>query len=487
MKKTISIFKSSFLALSLIAAVACESWIDVEPTDRLSEDKVYSTQKGFLQALNGVYAEMNNNTVYGGHLSVGVIDVLAQYYDGGSENSYTYYYYPRYDYTNTGVKNTFSNVWSKMYSLISSANIILEKCEQTDVLPSQYQKMIKGEALAMRAMFHLDLLRLFGPVMSENAHEMAIPYVTVADQNIQDFLTADVVIDRIIHDLTEASGLLQSSDPVLTDGVKHTPEAGDNIDFCYRQYRLNYFAVQVLLARAYLWKGDQTEALTISENAISKAESIFPFISSSAANGSYPDRVFSSEVIFALYNTNRINVYRKYFASTLDTRNILSFAGSLDSGRIPELYDSQNDLRYKMWSASSEGDNDLIFNKYEDVVLKDGSTNHYCYMMPLIRLSELYLIAAECETDFSKALTYLNTLRNKRNCPNVTPRNSEELMNNITSEFRKEMIGEGQMFFFYKRHAMQSIPNGSSTSGNINMIMKNYVVPVPDSEIDNRL
>ena len=487
MKKTISIFKSSFLALSLIAAVACESWIDVEPTDRLSEDKVYSTQKGFLQALNGVYAEMNNNTVYGGHLSVGVIDVLAQYYDGGSENSFTYYYYPRYDYTNTGVKNTFSNVWSKMYSLISSANIILEKCEQTDVLPSQYQKMIKGEALAMRAMFHLDLLRLFGPVMSENAHEMAIPYVTVADQNIQDFLTADVVIDRIIHDLTEASGLLQSSDPVLTDGVKHTPEAGDNIDFCYRQYRLNYFAVQVLLARAYLWKGDQTEALTICENAISKAESIFPFISSSAANGSYPDRVFSSEVIFALYNTNRINVYRKYFASTLDTRNILSFAGTLDSGRIPELYDSQNDLRYKMWSASSEGDNDLIFNKYEDVVLKDGSTNHYCYMMPLIRLSELYLIAAECETDFSKALTYLNTLRNKRNCPNVTPRNSEELMNNITSEFRKEMIGEGQMFFFYKRHAMQSIPNGSSTSGNINMIMKNYVVPVPDSEIDNRL
>lgn len=487
MKKTIFILKSSFLALSLIAAVACESWIDVEPTDRLSEDKVYSTQKGFLQALNGVYAEMNNNTVYGGHLSVGVIDVLAQYYDGGSENSYTYYYYPRYDYTNTGVKNTFSNVWSKMYSLISSANIILEKCEQTDVLPSQYQKMIKGEALAMRAMFHLDLLRLFGPVMSENAHEMAIPYVTVADQNIQDFLTADVVIDRIIHDLTEASGLLQSSDPVLTDGVKHTPKAGDNIDFCYRQYRLNYFAVQVLLARAYLWKGDQTEALTISENAISKAESIFPFISSSAANGSYPDRVFSSEVIFALYNTNRINVYRKYFASTLDTRNILSFAGTLDSGRIPELYDSQNDLRYKMWSASSEGDNDLIFNKYEDVVLKDGSTNHYCYMMPLIRLSELYLIAAECETDFSKALTYLNTLRNKRNCPNVTPRNSEELLNNITSEFRKEMIGEGQMFFFYKRHAMQSIPNGSSTSGNINMIMKNYVVPVPDSEIDNRL
>ena len=487
MKKILFYIHSCLLAFLLIATVSCESWINVEPTDRLSEDKVYSTQKGFLQALNGIYAEMMNTSVYGGHLSVGVIDVLAQYYDGGSDNSYTYYYYPRYDYTNTGVKNTFANVWSKMYSLITSVNIILEKCDQTDVLSPQYQKMIKGEALALRAMFHLDLLRLFGPVMSETPDERAIPYVTVADQSIQDFLTADVVIEKIIHDLTQASEILQSADPILTDGVKHTPAEGDNVDFCYRQYRLNYFGVQVLLARAYLWKGSKTEALNIAETAISMAGNIFPFTSTATATGAYPDRMFSSEVIFALYNTNRISVYRKYFASTLETRNILSFAGTLDSGRLPELYDSQNDLRYKMWTASSEGDNDLIFNKYEDVVLKDGSTNHYCYMMPLIRLSELYLIAAECETDFSQALTYLNTLRNKRNCPNVSPRNPEELMNMITSEFRKEMIGEGQMFFFYKRLATQSIPNGSATSGNMNMLLKNYVVPIPDSEIDNRL
>ena len=53
------------MTLLLIATTSCESWIAVEPTDRLSEDKVFSTQKGFLQALNGVYSEMNNNSVYG--------------------------------------------------------------------------------------------------------------------------------------------------------------------------------------------------------------------------------------------------------------------------------------------------------------------------------------------------------------------------------------------------------------------------------------
>lgn len=487
MNKIRSIIISSVLALLLLATVSCESWISVEPDDRLTEDMVFSSQKGFLQALNGIYAEMNHTNVYGGNLSVGVLDVLAQYYDGGADNTYTYYYYSKYDYTATSVKSTFANIWAKMYSLITNVNIILEKCEQTNVLNQQYQKLIKGEALALRAMLHFDLLRLYGPVMAQNATDKAIPYVAVADQSIQDFLSADTVMTKILNDLTQASELLQAADPVITEGVKNSPQDGDNTDFCYRQYRLNYFAVQVLLARAYLWNDNRSEALTIARNTITKASAIFPFASETSTTGAYPDRMFSSEVMFALYNTSRINVYRKYFAATLDPRRILSFAGTLDAGRIPELYDSQNDLRYKMWASSAEGENDLIFNKYEDVALNDGSTDHYCYMMPLIRLSELYLIAAECETDSNQALSYLNTLRNKRNCPDVEPASAEEFMECIAAEFRKETIGEGQMFYFYKRNAMQSIPNGSSLSGNMNMLLKNYVVPIPDSETDNRL
>lgn len=486
MKKRLYII-NGLLVVLLMTTVACESWISVEPTDRLTEDEVFSSQKGFLQSLNGVYAEMNNTQVYGGNLSVGIIDVLAQYYDGGPDNSYSYYYYSKYDYTATSAKATFANIWAKMYSLISSVNIILEKCDQASFLVPQYQKMVKGEALALRAMFHLDLLRLFGPVMSVESTALAIPYVTVADQSIQDILTADEVIHRIISDLAQASELLAASDPILTDGVKAVPAEGDNLDFCYRQYRLNYFAVQVLLARAHLWKGNRQEALSIAKDAIAKAGPLFPFAATSTATGAYPDRMFSSEVMFALYNTNRINMYRRYFAPTLETRNILSFAGTLDAGRIPELYDSQNDLRYKMWSASAEGDNDLIFNKYEDVVVKDGSTIHYCYMMPLIRLSELYLIAAECETDFRQAVDYLNTIRYRRSCPDLSPKDADELQLDITREFRKEVIGEGQMFYFYKRHAMQNIPNGSAMSGDMNMLLKNYVVPIPDSETDNRL
>lgn len=493
MKKIFFALYNCFILTFLVSS--CESWINVEPDDRLTEDMVFSSQKGFLQALNGIYAEMNDASVYGGNLSVGIIDVLAQYYDGGPDNTYSYYYYSRYDYTATAVKNTFAAIWAKMYSLISSANIIIEKCNQTSVLSESYRKQIKGEALALRAMLHFDLLRLFGPVASQPSSldtqpssldtqpSVAIPYVTVADQTIQDILPADEVMKHILADLTEASQLLEDADPLLTQ--ESLPQLGD--DAGGSQYRLNYFAVQVLLARAYLWNGDKAAALDIATATIDRAQTLFPFTTTAAASGAYPDRMFSSEVLFSLYNTSRINVYRKYFAATLDPRRILSFAGTLDAGRVPELYDSQNDLRYRMWAASAEGDNDLIFNKYEDVTLNDGSTEGYCYMMPLIRLSELYLIAAECESDEEQALSYLNTLRNHRGCPDLHPTTPEELLAAITSEFRKETIGEGQMFYFYKRHAMQNIPNGSAMTGDMNMQLKNYVVPIPDSETDNRL
>ena len=38
----------------------CESWLDVQPVDSVSEEQLFETESGFMQALNGVYVEMNN-------------------------------------------------------------------------------------------------------------------------------------------------------------------------------------------------------------------------------------------------------------------------------------------------------------------------------------------------------------------------------------------------------------------------------------------
>jgi hypothetical protein len=42
------------------------------------------------------------------------------------------------------------------------------------------------------------------------------------------------------------------------------------------------------------------------------------------------------------------------------------------------------------------------------------------------------------------------------------------------------------MFFYYKRNAMTTVPNHASVTGTKQMLLGNYVVPLPVSEISVR-
>ena len=56
------------------------------------EKDLFEEREGFLMALNGVYLNMNSSSNYGGNLSAGIIDVMAQYYNcTTSEHNYSGY------------------------------------------------------------------------------------------------------------------------------------------------------------------------------------------------------------------------------------------------------------------------------------------------------------------------------------------------------------------------------------------------------------
>jgi hypothetical protein len=416
--------------------------------------------------------------------------MMGQYYNI-TQN--TYLRYIEYNYTDQTSKNTFQNIWDKNYELIVNCNVIIDNCgESSPILPGFWHGLVKGEALALRAMLHLDLLRLYGPIPNEEGKlKQSIPYVTNTDQKISPFLTMEEVGNRIIQDLKDALKLLENTDPILTEGVMNSADPQGNNTTRYRQYRLNYFAAKSLLARTYLWCGKRSEALTTAREIINDAQingtNIFPFVTSAAAtNTSAPDRVFSSEVIFALYDPNRRTEIHEYlFAPTLADDRRLTFAGTLASGRVPELYDDQNDHRYKAWATynRTNGSTALYHRKLD---IENTLNIAFSYMVPLIRLSEIYLIAAECTENLTEAEDFLNTIRRNRNCVNRSV-TSSALIGYITSEFRREVLGEGQMFFFYKRLGLTTLPNVKANSGNINMNLNNYVVPLPDSETSVRL
>ncbi len=484
----------SWLVCLLIFS-ACNSWIDITPADRLNEDMLFKDRQGFEKAINGVYVGLVDRSLYGRNLSAGIIDLMAQYYNygiGSDLNSLL----GAYKYEEQTIKDAFQAVWEKAYALILNCNIILEKCDEyPEVLPGVYYNLYKGEALALRAMLHFDLLRLFGPVYNETSKTTeCIPYVTNTDAQISPLLSAESVLKLVIEDLNIAAELLKDADPIITEGVRNEANSSGDNSLNYRQYRLNYYAVKALLARAYAWEHDQINTLKVAEEIIAEVQvegaEIFPFVTHAAAiDISAPDRVFSTEVIFSLYDSYReTEIQEKLFLPTLD--QVYTFTSKrLEFGRDYSFYASGDDYRYDIWADYSNAGKLVKYHrKFEDVT--GSGTEKFNKMVPLIRLSEIYLLAAEYSDDFTTAKMYLDKVRNSRNCPSSTATEAT-LKDEIEKECRREFLGEGQMFFFYKRNARQQIPNGrfekDSDSPTINMSMSNYVIPLPDSETDMRI
>lgn len=121
-------------------------------------------------------------------------------------------------------------------------------------------------------------------------------------------------------------------------------------------------------------------------------------------------------------------------------------------------------------------------NYYGSTKLWQGSNNEYNNQQPLIRASEMWLIAAECATSKTDAVNYLNTLRQHRGFDasldlkeeNLT---DEQLQTTIGKEYRKEFIGEGQWFFYCKRKDLAELPNTT-----VPFSKAYYVFPLSDQE-----
>ena len=198
--------------LLLAGATSCNNWLDVKMEDRIMENKLYSTNAGFLIALNGVYLKLND--LYSTDLTSGIVDVMAQYYNVTANDNHAYKIYAAYNYADAAFESKNGSIWGSMYEVLANINIILEHCdEDNSALNSEYYPIVKGEALALRAMLHFDLLRLYGPVYNDaSASTVCIPYQADASRDVHPLLPAKEVLEKVMEDLENAATLLKEGD-----------------------------------------------------------------------------------------------------------------------------------------------------------------------------------------------------------------------------------------------------------------------------------
>ena len=455
------------LALLAISLTSCSDWFDVSPKTDVKADELFETAEGFESALAGIYISMTDGDCYGHDMSFGLIDQLAQLYDripDGTTDREAIYQYEQ-ESQGYGTKSRLAAIWQKSYNLIANTNNFMKWLNsngQRVLKDEQTRNMYYGEAYALRAYLHFDLLRGWGPMdYQTDKKNLSIPYRLVADNSKQPRLSAEAIVEKIIADLKQAEQYLAFE--------KSTSLSGNE-----RRYRLNYYAVKALEARVYCYAGD-------AQNAVNCADEVIKHCGLSLQSSNSNDPAQFSETLFGINKYKMSDNFSSYFAEGPDFTT--QYWVSLQNyKRIFEAEGNERDADFRARRGAGvyvyDGVSRVISRKY----LKNDDS-----VIPLIRLPEMCYILCEMSS-LADAPQYINTVRSHRGISKSNAyssfANDAARTSALSKEYRKEFYAEGQYFYFLKHHGIKNLDysHEANTEATVTMSEQRYVFPLPDRE-----
>ena len=450
MKVLKSIYKvmgCAILAASLSSCV--NDWLDVAPSDGTDADAALTSSSDLDAARTGMYKALKGNSdlvdYYGQQFFV-YGDVHAgddyQYNNLGGSNRASFYYDMNYQTASEFSSSTSSSnvAWKSPYIVIGRANRIIAAAEGGALSDAAEAKatidQYAAEAKVLRALAHFDLVRIYGkPYTEDQGASLGVPLVTgVLESNAKPARsTVAEVYTQVVKDLTEAI----SSNALATE-----TEPG----------YVSVWGAKAILSRVYLNMGDYANALSVAEDIIKN---------SGAA-------LWTRDQYFKAWDASTPNesefLFRLNVAGSTDN-NDLNGIGNLQQRDgykemvatkkfVDMLTSDPKDVRNDMFlpaKAEKEvavyGTNKVFLNKLRG----QGGNLRNVTIVPIIRLSEVYLTAAECafrNNDKTKAVEYLNDLVKNRTTTVASLATVDNItLDRILIERRKELIGEGQRYF----------------------------------------
>lgn len=476
------IYTALALVLTLMGATSCNDFLDVRPKGEKVEGDLFSTAKGFEEAIYGVYGSMAAESLYGRDLVWGIPDVLSQ---DLKCTSTTMSALAKYDYeSDDNLRSRFKAMWTDAYKTIGYANNVLQNLDKTD-LDLPLHDSYRGEMLAVRAMVHFDLLRMFAPT---DESKRGIPYVEAYSFSVKPFLTVGECYGKIIADLTEAERLLAADENIMTwprDNARYLKFEN------WRETHLNIHAVRALLARLYWYRGDMTKA---ADYATKVADAVcFPLVDVTEVQSHVAGVLCPKETIFGLYSPKYLDTsisllynfvsFKSYDPYTSDANESMLSWEKLFQLDIPA---TSQDFRRTHFVVSNSVARCLKMVDYQ--AMENGGNSSRPELIagvPLIGVSEMYIIAADAllDSDPDRALLYYNRETGSRGLTSVSA--AEGLTHErISNEFHKELYCQGQQWFNMKRTYADIMSNfeGRTIPGSESI----YVVPVPAEEFEYR-
>ena len=202
------LYTISVIAAALLLPGCSSKWLDEDPKADMTADKLYTSESGFEQGLNGLYSLVRGEREgYGYTDAFGATGLRALMYIGGTDNyncgagasGEFSAIYKNWATANVATDKSLKSVFSWLYNVVLAANTVIERAENPDVEWDGGKERIVAEARLLRAWAYRHLTYLWGDV----------PLVTVevtGDTFRTDYVREDVEVVRaqIIDDIRYA-------------------------------------------------------------------------------------------------------------------------------------------------------------------------------------------------------------------------------------------------------------------------------------------
>jgi hypothetical protein len=434
---------AAVLILALLLT-GCDSFLDVEPKQSISEDQALTSPQNVRAALNGAYNDLGDVDLYGGQYMMSP-DLLAD--DGDVQWDGTFAdpaeIINKAMFPNNGFVET---QWTDAYETINVVNNVLGA---TDQLESQAERnRVQGEALWIRSALYFEMVRLFAQPYNagDPSQNPGVPLVLEPTREINEASNVSrddvqAVYNRVIDDLTTARDRLPPGNGT---------EPGT-------------YAASALLSRVYLMQGDYAAAASAANRVLESGE----FELAPTFAGAFNNSQDIPEYIFAIQVTpqdggNDLNLF---------------YAAEADAGRGDINILEQHLNRYAADDARGDffyedpGTGDTRTQKWQDDEA-DGAN------IPIIRLAEMYLTRAEANLREGTSVGAdpvddVNAVRERAGLDPV----SSVTVADVLEQRRLEFAFEGNLLHDLKR-------TGRSI-GSIPFDADRLVYPIPQRELDS--
>ena len=478
MKKTILFLN----ALLMITLSSCNDYFDKTGDEQhITDKKFFGDEAAFASALTDCYTLMRSRDLYGGILTLEMMEFANQNmapHDAFSSAA------AQLNFADAALAARVDSMTHAAYRVVAACNKLIDEAERTKVVftSAGKKKIITAEAYALRAAVQFDLLRLFHPAPATDAGFRGLPYVTHTSANVPEALTTTQILQAVNDDLAHAAQLLKTADPILKE--RNSIVGVGEFDRRLRTFQMNYYAVKAVQARVALWQGNY-------EQAVAQADSVLAHLQNTVARyrlfywvtpGHYgSDFCFSREYVFGIASTPT------GFARLSD--DMFKTKGIQTTTSLRDIYADNADIRYRAWFRQ-QGSGYAMSNKFGSATLltdyvysTSATATSLPAAIPYIKLGEVMLIKVEALNEMGQTSAARSLLEEMQGYKDIsyasraTSVTKESLRELIYAEARRDLFGEGQLFYLNKRLGLTSVKAADGTMRTVTL--NQYTLPLP--------